>query len=119
MTLGVDLTLDPLTHDLSIVGGDLVLGSDVAQDIAIRLKFFRGDWFLNLGIGIPYFEDVFVKDPRIAQLTSIYREAIATTPGVLQVLECALELNKQTRELAVTWKAESVEGVIEGTVEVD
>ena len=118
MTLGPDILLDPLTHDLDFEGGDLKLAVDVGQAVKIRLLFFVGDWFLNTAIGIPYFEQIFKKNPRLDQISALYREEIAGTPGVASVLSVLVGLNTQTRELDVTWKADSFEGEIGGVVEI-
>lgn len=117
-SLGPDLLLDPDSHDLAVSGGDLQLSIDVAQAVKIRLLFVRNDWFLNMKIGLPYFEQIFVKNPPIDQLTALFREEIASTPGIIRVLDVRVEIDKQTRRLAVTWSAETTEGEIGTIVEV-
>lgn len=112
MGLGPDLLLDVDAHDLDIEGGDLKLAVDVGQAVDIRLRFFRNDWFLNLSIGIPYFEQIFVKNPRLDEIAAIFREEIAATPGVIRVLSCEASLDKVERLLTITWSAETTEGDI-------
>lgn len=112
MSVAPDLLLDVDEHDLDIEGGDLKLAVDVGQLIDIRLRFFRGDWFLNTAIGLPYFEQIFVKNPKLDQLAALYRDEIAQTPGVVRVLGVSVALDRTTRRLLVTWSAETTEGDI-------
>jgi hypothetical protein len=118
MTLGPDLHLDPLTHDLVVTGGDLELAIDAAQAVKIRLLFFRDDWFLNRAIGVPYFDQVFVKNPRAEHLAAIYREEIAATPGIVRVDDVNVSIAPQTRRLSVDWSAVTTETEIGSVVEV-
>jgi hypothetical protein len=118
LTLGPDLFLDRTTGDLAIEGGDLVLAADLAQAISIRLKWFRNEYFLNTSIGVPYYDQIFVKAPRLDQIAALYRDEIARTPGVTKVLTVDVSLNNSTRELKVTWRAEGADGVVAGVVEV-
>jgi hypothetical protein len=113
-SLGVDLILEPSTHDLRVRDGDLVLGKSVAQAIKINLLFFRGEWFEDRGIGIPYFELVFRKGIKSELLYPIFHDALRTTPGVLKVNSLELELDSANRRLHVTWSVDSDEGDISG-----
>lgn len=91
--------------DLDTSTGDLVLLSDVdavRQDVDIRLQFFRGEWFLNLDEGIPYYEEVLVKNPKLGAIKSIFIDAILSTPLVSAVNDLVLEYDAVLRTLAVT-----------------
>jgi len=95
-----DLALDPLTGDilikdaaLSIVRGDDAL----LQHLALRLRFFLGEWFLDLRVGIPYFEDVLIKNPNLVTVQGIFREVILETPGVESISRFDLEVDPATR----------------------
>jgi len=107
---------DPLYGDIKIVGGDLSLltGIDaVEQHLKQRLKTFYGEWFLNKAIGVPYFEQVFVKNFNANILDSVFKKIIIETPGVIQLLEFALEIDSSAREFFLTFKASVAEGVID------
>ncbi len=51
--------------DLDILGGDLQLLNDEAevsrQSLQIDLKTFRGEWFLDTSIGVPYLQRLLKK----------------------------------------------------------
>jgi hypothetical protein len=52
-------------HDLLIEEGDLVLINNEAemavQSLKINLLLFRGEWFLDNTIGVPYFQEILGK----------------------------------------------------------
>ncbi len=105
--LARDLLLDT-TGDLKVEGNDLVIarGADaIAQDVAQRVKMVRGDYFLDLDKGLPYFEDVFVKNPNLPAFRAELREAILEAPGVKDVLEIAFTEDKAERTLTVDIRA--------------
>lgn len=58
----------------------------VRQSINVRLSFFRGEWFLDETAGIPYYQQVFQKQPRgIAFVDAIFKDAVLSTKGVRSI----------------------------------
>ena len=109
----MDLKLDDNGDLLIGDDGDLVLvdGIDaIAQHLTIRLQFFQGEWLLDLRIGFPYFEEVLRKAPDLNVVRSLFREAILTTPGVLEVTDLELDYDGVTRALSVSFQAQTTEG---------
>ena len=85
-----DFRLDSVTGDLVLNEGDLqvISGAEgVASDIASRLQTFRGECFLDLGLGLPYFEEIF-------------RAAILETPGVAGIEAFTLQRTGRSLSLA-------------------
>ena len=117
--IALDYTLersDVLYGDILIENGDLSLltGFDaIEQHLKQRLKTFYGEWFLNKKVGVPYFEQVFVKNYNANILDSVFKKIIIETPGIIQLLEFSLEIDSSDRELYLTFKASCVEGVID------
>jgi len=110
-----DLVIDPTTGDLQILNGDLSLTSGIdgiAQNIRIRLNFFLGEWFLDTSQGMPYFQNVLVKQPNSQAIRAIFRKAILTTPGVLSVTNLELDLDNSLRKLSVSFQAETTDGTL-------
>lgn len=104
-----DFALDPLTGDLAISAGKLaiVTGRDaVAQRLSVRLKLFRGDWFLNQLDGIPYHDLILPKRVSAGVRREVFRRAIAELRGVSQVLALDLQIDPKTRVLTVTGTAQ-------------
>jgi hypothetical protein len=82
-----DLRLDPVTGDLDVATGGLVLtqGPDATrQRLEGRLSLQLAEWFLDERIGFPYQRDVFKRHTTrsLSLLESTYRRCIATCPGV-------------------------------------
>jgi len=108
----MDLALDEITHDLQIVDGDLVIytGLDAtAQRLKIKLRFFLGEWFLNESVGIPYWESIFVKNPNLAVVRSIFRKAILSDKAVTSLNQFDFTLS-ENRAARLTFKADTTDG---------
>lgn len=71
------------------------------QWLTNRFRSFLGDWFLDLRRGIPYREVVFVKDPNPQVIRGVFRQVLATTPGVLRVTRFDMSADFKTRELLI------------------
>lgn len=100
-----DFALDEADNtDIGIVGGNLTIvdGTDaIAQHLLIRLRFFKGEYQLDRSIGVPYFEDIFVKNPSLVVVRAIMREVILETPGVLEITRFDLSVDSAIRQLNV------------------
>jgi len=72
-----DLTL---TNNSLVVETDLV--AETAQRLTIKFNFFLGEWVLNPKVGIPLYEKVFIKNPKIPVLRSLFRQIIVGDPAV-------------------------------------
>ena len=84
----------------------IVAGPDATrQHLVQRLKTFMGEWFLDLRIGVPYFQQVMVKNPDPVVLDSVFKSEIINTPGIVELLTFALQLDARTRELQLSFKA--------------
>jgi hypothetical protein len=108
-----DIKLDPVTGDLDLSTGDLqiVTGDDaIVQHLTIRFQFFLGEWFLNQKVGIPYWTEVFIKDPNLTAIRSFYRETILTTPGIASLSVLELGFDGLTRRLDVSFTAVKDDG---------
>lgn len=81
--------------------GDIAFTDSVLQAIKIRLKWFLGEWRINTEYGMPYFDEVFVKNPSTALLEDRVRTEILTVEGVESVESISIKINKTTREAAI------------------
>ena len=99
---------NPVKGDLALVDGQFVLvdgAEGIAQHIRGRLELFRGEWFLDTREGMPYFEEVFVKNPDLDVIRSIFRKAILETPGVASVIDANVTMDSAKRTARVTFAA--------------
>lgn len=111
-----DLQLDHLTHDVLLnPRGDLQLldGAErIRQQIEVTLLAFLGEWFLDTSFGVPYLEQITVKNPRMSQVQIILRSKVAAVPGVTRVRDVRLSANRALRTLTATITAETTEGLV-------
>ena len=116
-----DLKLDS-QHDLLIRNGQLVLVDGVnqtAQQIKIALLTFLGEWFMDTSVGLPWFEQNLIKQPEKAKVENIFRKKVLEVKDVLRVIEMSLEVERQSRALIVSFKAETSNGLISDKVPIE
>lgn len=80
--------------------------------LAARLKFFKGEYFLDTRKGVPYYDHVFVKNPNIDVVRTMFRRVILGTPGVLSLVgtpDIQIDYRPSLRAAAVGFHAK-VEG---------
>ena len=103
----VDLLLD--------TNGDLVVGSDlsfssginaVAQSCLIAIQMIMGEWFLNLNVGIPYFDGILGEKPSaaiaVAQIS--INSALLACDYVTSVEVLKIAYVGSSRSLNITWQ---------------
>lgn len=100
-------------------GADVEFTDSVIQAIKIRLKWFLGEWKMNTDYGMPYYDEVFIKNPSTALLESRIRKEILTVDEVLTVDSVSVSINKATRKATVTFTVTIEEGSESGEVTID
>ncbi|MFZ7141547.1 hypothetical protein ACLSY0_00065 [Avibacterium avium] len=116
----IDLKLNS-QHDLLIKDNKLVLVNGVnqkAQQIKVVLLTFLGEWFLDTTIGLPYFDEILVKNPDSSRIQAIFRKKIMQVSGVQAVERLELNFNRKERTLGVQFSARTSEGIIQDEVRV-
>lgn len=109
------LETDPITNDLVLKNNSLsvIAGADeVAQRIRARLRMFRGEWFLNLKKGMPFYEIIFAKGSTDETIASAIKREILTVPGVLELLRYSQSIDSKTRQLVVDFQVKVTDGAI-------
>lgn len=101
---------------LEIVDGDLQLITEdaqaVQQRVMINLKLFRGEWWLDISKGVPYFQEILTKSGSKEAADALFKEAILSTTGVSGLLSYSSTLNKYTGEMMVSFEATTTGGDI-------
>jgi len=103
-----DLQLSTLDNDIDLDGEQFSIVDDdeaLVQHLLVRLRLFKGEWFLNPDVGVPYYESVLVKNPSLVAIRAIFRQAVLTTPGIASLDSLTTELDTPTRTLTVTFTA--------------
>jgi hypothetical protein len=110
----------------AFAAGDFATGLEgVERGIASRIRLCRGEWFLDLDLGVPYFEspDVPASEAIIGQrlnvayVRDVMARTITSAQGVTALLSLTVELDASTRELTVNWRTQTVFGEVAGTTE--
>jgi len=126
-----DLALSRQDHDLvfpivSVSGSPEkhaiwpINGADkVAQEIKINLLTLFGEWFLDITWGVPYLEEIMVKDPHMPSIETIFRSHILDVPHVTQLTSFNLTWDRARRTLTVNFAAVTDYGIIQDSVRLD
>ncbi len=119
MATRLDLLLGP--SGVVIRNGDWAFAEDrtgIQQRISQVLKTIAGDWFLDLDYGIPYFEQILVKNPNLPSVQDLFRRALLSVKGVSSVERLTLDLNTTSRTLTVNWVVLTDLGLLVGTDQI-
>lgn len=117
----VDISIDLQTGDLLIIDGDLVLTSDIdprgtnpiLQDIIQRMRLFYKEWFLDNTKGVPWFQQIFVKNPDLSKIDAIFIELILSTRGVDSLISYSFTPNMAMRSFEIVFSAQTILGVVD------
>lgn len=112
----IDFALDPSTGDLIFEDFDLALvgGVDqISQNLAIRLRFMQGEWFLNILVGVPYYQYFFIKNPNQIQVETFLKDEIINTNGVIELTSFTSNYDGKTRQFKVIFACTAIDGNIE------
>lgn len=108
----VDILLD---EDGDIVldenGLHFVSGLDgIVQAVRYRLSLFRGEWFLNLDVGVPWYDEIIGEHFDEALVRRRVAEAINDVEGIVEITELTAKYDNKTRTISVTWAARTLFG---------
>lgn len=103
----MDILLDS-TGDLYVSDqGDIVLANSVAQKINIRLRWLLGEWRWDQEEGLPYFENILVKNPDEDFIESQIRLKIFEAEEVTEVSYVELTIDPKTRVAHIKYEAKT------------
>lgn len=99
--LGGDTRLDSF-GDLDFSGGDMAMVVGLRQRISIVLRFVFKEWFQDESLGIPYFEEIWVKAPDLTRVTVIFRSAVLAVEGIDGILSFNVAFDTAARRLTIS-----------------
>ena len=122
----VDLLLDG-SGDLDLTNGQLSLTPDlqtvIRQKVQITLRAFRGEYFADTNLGVPYLENdnnsVQLLGDRIPKdiFDTYTREAILSVDGVVSITEYSSEVNNTGESLTIEFSAQIESGDVISTTD--
>lgn len=104
-------------NDIFVSGGAFATvseGSQTVQHVRTRLRFFEGEWFLDLNEGLPYFQRILKKPFDMADVESLLKSEILGTQDVESLTRFESSFNGNTRKLTIEFDAETTFGILEG-----
>ena len=118
----MDLALNG-SGDIDIDNADIYVVENtdaVAQFLRQKLLMIQPEWFLDESQGMPYLDQLFVKNPSKVVIDSIFQKAILETPGVVELMSLSTTLDGVTRTIRVVFQARTRDGEInfDETIEV-
>lgn len=96
-----DLKLDLSTRDLIInTAGDLELINTeqgvARQTLEINLLTYKGEWFLDLNVGVPYFQTILKRGTAKSLVDAIFRQNILASYNISSIEEYVSEVSDGT-----------------------
>ena len=129
--MSYDLVLSRINHDMQFSPIKMPDGAThysfwpfegadrVAQQIKINLLSFLGEWFLDTGYGVPYLQDIMIKNPKMSSVESILRSHINSIPDVKRIDSLILEWDRKARTLGVTFSVDTELGPIKESYKLE
>jgi hypothetical protein len=108
LTNNGDLYINPET-------GDIEITNSPEQAIKIRLLWFLREWRLGDAFGIPYWEEILVKNPNRLRLLQLFRAAILSVEEVQTVDELDYNITSD-RLLTIRYRATVDGSILKGVV---
>lgn len=90
----------------------------VAQGINEAVQLFRGEWFLDLERGIPYYQDILGQKFDRERVLFGFRAEIVKVPDVKKIESLTATYSGTTRIVTIAFEVLSIYGPVTGIVEV-
>lgn len=111
ITLNSSHDLDTSALDLSLIDG----AEQVRQQLLIKLKLWKGEWFLDQEFGTPYLQSILGKQLTLSGAVAALRKSILEVDGVRQIISLTYNFNRENRTLQVESEVDTPQGIIEVT----
>ena len=108
-------------NDIFLNGNRIAVNNDaeqVAQKVKTKLLFYQGEWFLDITVGVPYFQQVFVKPALIGTIESLIKSQIINTEGVKKLTFFKSNFDRKNRKFSVSFSAETIYGTISKDISI-
>lgn len=118
----VDILISPETNDAFFVNGQTPVTYEnkvtVAQKLKIKLQTFKGEWFLDETIGLPYFQTILTRGVSKNTIDTLFQEQILSEPDVLEIVEFNSIIDVQTRTYQLSFKVRTNQNQITNYIDI-
>lgn len=101
----MDIMLDTEGDIFFTEEGDFLMKESVAQQIRIKVLWFAGEWRWDPDLGLPYREDLLIKNPNIASFENELRKAIFDVTEVVKVEDLSVVFDRKNRNALIKYTA--------------
>lgn len=84
--------------------GDISLTTSVVQAVKIHLRWFFEEWKFSPQFGIPWFDEVTIKNPDTERIRRIIRDEIEKVESVVEARDVKVIVDKLTRKANISFK---------------
>lgn len=88
----------------------------IRQSAECRLRTFRGEWFLDANLGVPWVERVLGRKASAAPVRAIVREELLAIQGVVGLRSLNVRFDRATRTMAIDFILQTATGDVAGSV---
>lgn len=103
-------------NNIYVQDGDLPLVTgieEIRQWVGQILRSFQGDWFLDLDLGMPYYQTIFKKATTISDIEGVFIDTISSIPSILEITKFDLDFDAVNRSLNVIFTARTTDGILD------
>ena len=97
--LTTDNDIEVVGYAMSLIDGD----EAIKQRLIIALQIFKGEWFLDTDLGVPYYQTIFQKGVTKDVVDSILKRKIEDVEGISRIVSFTSTLNNATRDYTCTF----------------
>jgi len=89
----------------------------VAQRLRIRLQTFLGEWFLNTGYGVPYWQRILGKKTSKTAIDRIFQEQILDERGVREI--SSFSSTFKNRQYDMSFRVRALDGSLSEVITIN
>lgn len=102
--------------DITTTPGQLTVSRNLAVNTAMKLtnlfEFALGEWFRDTRQGVPYIQYVFVKNPSLPLISTIFERVLKSPVGVGAITKLNLDYQPRLRTLGTDFAVVTNDGAI-------
>ena len=114
-----DLLLDSNGDLLLNSDGDIQFTDSIEQAIEIRMRWFANEWKLGPSLGIPYYDEVFIKIPSEELIEEKLRDAISDIDDIEEIVYFNTLVDKELRKIKISYSVLVRDNAIEGSISIN